>query len=161
MRILQIILVFISLNVFGQSKDAFKFDSIYFETSPKCFGWCPFYKMQIDSDRNIKLHSIIVYKKGTEFDKDSTKQGRFVGVLSKKKYAQLLSILKSCNLETLSYYGENCCDAPYKTLVVNYNNKVKEIQIMHPKNELATLVIFLYEIIDKNKFRRTEDLWTF
>jgi hypothetical protein len=156
-NIILILLFFISTKTFGQTD--FKFQKLYFYVSPNCHGICEEYHLLVDSNGIVKLHAVKVIKKNTEFESNPKKEGYFTGQLTTKQFDTLVSIIKRCDMEHITDFGVNCCDGQWKKIKVNYNNKVKTIETLYPKDNLKLLVEYIYYIIKKQKLKRTNETW--
>ncbi|WP_317048059.1 DUF6438 domain-containing protein [Flavobacterium sp. HTF] len=130
------------------------FEKIIFHTSP-CFGNCPLLNLQVNKDK-----SMLFYKKKSGFSPkmDSQKQDAqeneyYKGTVSDKLYNELLTEI--AKTDTVSYKGQNCCDAPLKTIIAYYNGKRKYTQTMFPPEESKKLISVLYEICESKNLTKT------
>ena len=153
---LTIIFILTLCSISGQTKVNSEFNRIRFRVDPDCFGSCPYYLLIIDSVGTVKLEADYVVKKGTEFEKDATKNGTFIGGLSKKQLKKIISLSLKCASSEKNNSGPGCCDAPWKYLTITLKDREKVIATMFPKKDLKSLVNYLYEIIDTNKFDKTK-----
>lgn len=132
------------------------FEKIIFHTS-ECFGTCPTYHLEIDSDKRVKLYAEKVYKDkiGRSYEIDSTKVGYFTGFAKDSIFLALNKETKSIGLENIEFDGVSCCDGSLKTIIVYYDGKKKILQSMFPPEEANNLIKILYEICDKSELERT------
>ncbi len=156
-NIIFVLLLLISIKTLGQSE--FKFQKIYFYVSPTCHGRCEEYHLTVDSNKFVKLHAVKVIKKNTEFESDPKKEGYFSGYLNSKEYNKLIDLIKQCDIENLSDFGVTCCDGQWKKIKINYNNKMQSFETMHPKGNFKILIDYIYYIIEKKNYKRTNETW--
>ena len=131
------------------------FEKIIFHTS-YCFGTCSTYHLEITSNRKTKLHAEQVYKKrSSETDKD--KIGYFKGQINEKKYAKLINSLQTCNLNTLEFDGQLCCDGSVITIIVYFNRQRKYLKSMFPPVLANNLIEALYDICSEHELQRTDE----
>jgi hypothetical protein len=127
-----------------------QFEKIIFHTT-FCYGSCPIYHLEIDSNKNCKLHRELVYKEGRArpYLKDSAKIGYFYGNISDQIYEDLTKEIKTCNLKSLEFDDVQCCDGPIFTLIIFYNGKTKYLKSMTPPRTSINLINKLMETCDK------------
>jgi len=124
---------------------AFRFEKLIFHTTP-CYGSCPILHIQIDSLGQM-LYNGITYPNYLSPNYSITSvDGNFKGSISKEDYNKLILLLKTCNLKTLKFNSQNCCDGSLITLIVYYNGQRKYIQSMFLPPVLNDLISFLWGI---------------
>jgi hypothetical protein len=160
-----LILFLIGMFALGcaSKKHTVAFEKLVFHTS-RCFGECPIYHLQVNSDKTLFLVKEHSYRnaKQSSIAKDSVKGENFKGVVSDANFKILLKELAAT--DTITFKGRNCCDGSIKTIITHYNGKRKYIKTMFPPKEADKLIAVLYAICtDKNivptteKFRIEED----
>jgi hypothetical protein len=136
---------------------SFKLEKIIFHTSG-CYGTCPTYHLQIDSNRKVKLFAETVYIEGSNFREheiDKDKIGYFSGSISNTTYNKLIKQLQICNIDTLTFGGPDCCDLPIKTIIVYYNGKRRYLSAMFPPESAYDLISLLDNICENTKLIRS------
>lgn len=122
-----------------------------------CFGFCPIYKISINSDRTA-----IFEAKRFNFSRDTSSsdenEGTFKGTIDQVQYDKLLSILDSLNPKNLNdFYGnKNVSDLPTSYLTIKYKDaSIKKIQDYGKRGtpELQNLYQFFDDL-------RTNQAWT-
>lgn len=106
------------------------FTKIEYEAGP-CFGFCPMYKMTIDSNRNAVLEAErFNFSQGnSREDFSKPREGTFTTKIKAEDYAKLNAMLIALNAKSLkNYYGDkNITDLPTSYLRLNFadgSNKV-------------------------------------
>lgn len=152
-----LLLATVALRDCSPSDRKIKPEKIIFHTSP-CFGACPTYHLEVQSDKGLRLHVERVYQKdkGFSMEPDSTKTGYFTGIVSDTTFQKLLTELETVGLDTLELNGPDCCDGSLKTIIVYYNGKRKFLRSMFPPDNIKGLIAVLYEIAEKSQVRRTD-----
>ena len=92
-------------------------EKIEYSTSG-CFGTCPVFKINIDSDKSAKLNA-------ENFNKINNKNanGKFKTKIDDKKYYEIIDLLNYLNFEKLkNNYSVNWTDDQTSTLKVTYDN---------------------------------------
>jgi len=153
--ILTLGLTFWSCN---QNDRTINLEKIIFHTSV-CYGSCPTYHLQVDSNKRIKLFAEQVFKNDPHitFELDSSKMGYFIGIVSDTTYNKLTNNLQNVGLKTLEFDGANCCDASIKTIIIYYDKRRKYLQSMFPPEKANKLISTLYEICETSKLERTNE----
>lgn len=131
------------------------FERIIYHTT-SCFGSCPTIDLEINNDKSVYLKGQY-YKGNSMFEVDSSKSGLFVGKLNDTLYAELIDILQSCNLKTLSFTERHGADTPVTTLIIYYNGQRKYMKSMFPPTIADKLIEFLYLVNTKVDLTRTEE----
>jgi hypothetical protein len=141
------------------SKEPALFDSIEFSTGP-CFGACAEYHLRVYGNRKFKLYAGRVYSALNDsavFRLDSTKMGYFAGSVNDTLFKRLNTEIRRMNLDSLTYKGSNCCDAPIKSFTVYYKGRNKEITAMFPPPVTYKFINALGEICASNPMTRMTD----
>lgn len=139
-------------------KDAVNFEKITFHSS-RCFGSCPVINLQLNKDKSLYLSKqefTLRHKvSGNENAGQESELDYFKGTVSDKLYSELLEEL--AKTDTVSFKGQNCCDAPLKTFTAYYNGKRKHIETMFPPEEAKKLIEVLYEISKSGGLEKTTE----
>ena len=149
------LLAFVLFTSCSTSKIPVKYSQIEYSAGA-CFGFCPIFKMTIDSDRTA-----IFEAERFNFSQDTSsekKEGTFKGKINETEYHQLIRMLDSLQPKNLKdYYGnKNISDLPTSYLTVTYQDgSVKTIQDYgkHGTEELEKL----YQLFEDLKTNQT---WT-
>ena len=144
-----------SLRDCGHPDTKLKLEQIVFHTSP-CFGACPTYHLEVNSDKTLRLHAERVYRKdkGFSLDPDSARTGYFAGTVADSTYNKLVHELETIGLDTVKIGGPQCCDGSLKTIIVYYNGQRKFFKTMFPPDEARSLIAILYQIAETSRLQR-------
>lgn len=155
MKPLNSILLLLLLASCSAEKTPIDFEKIVFHTSP-CFGNCPIINLQVNKDKSILLYKNkdIIKAKVGEGSTLNNETEYFKGTVSDELYKELLTEI--AKTDTISYKGQNCCDAPLKTMISYYNGKRKYSETMFPPKEAEKLISILYEIAKSKNLAKTE-----
>lgn len=121
-----------------------------------CFGFCPVYKLTVNSDRTA-----IFEAKRFNFSQDTTSdegEGTFSGKIDEVKYNELISLLNSLDPKNLkdNYGTRNISDLPTSYLSLNFQDgTIKNIEDYgkHGTPKLEKLYHFFDEL-------KTSQNWT-
>lgn len=151
--VLILTLLFFSCAV---KKEKINFEKIVFHTS-HCFGDCPVINLQVNNDRSLLLSKLRKSSRSKMSSSDNLTEeyDYFKGQINEKLYDQLLEEL--VKTDTVSFKGQNCCDAPLKTIIAYYNGKRKYIKTMFPPKEGQNLISILYEVSKTENLVQTSD----
>ncbi len=131
-----------------------RFEKIIFNTT-SCHGSCSTYHLQINNKKEIELYAERVHKKNDDFFLDSSKMGYYIGTLDEKLYNNLISELKTCNLNSLSFNDIECCDGSVITIIVYYNGQRKYFKSMFPPIIASDLISYLHNICSGAELHKT------
>lgn len=131
------------------------FEKIIYHTT-SCFGSCPTIDLEIKNDKSIYFKGQF-YKDNSMFITDSIKSGLFAGKLNDTLYEELIDILQTCNLKTLSFPERHGADAPVTTLIIYYNGQRKYLKSMFPPTIADKLIEFLYRVNTKAELTKTNE----
>lgn len=131
------------------------FEKIIYHTT-SCFGSCPTIDLEIRNDKSVYLKGQF-YNDNSMFETDSIRSGLFAGKLNDTLYDELIDILQTCNLQTLSFPERHGADAPVTTLIIYYNGQRKYLKSMFPPTVADKLIEFLYLISEKANLTRTNE----
>lgn len=132
-----------------------KLDKIIFHTT-FCYGWCPTYHLQIDSNKQVKLFAEEVFK-NCNLEKDTSEMGYYTGYISDSTYNKLVENIQTCNLQTIEFADRLGMDGSIQTIIIYYNGKRKYMQSMFPPTIADNLIDFLYNICKNNSFNKTTE----
>ncbi|MCD9854976.1 DUF6438 domain-containing protein [Epilithonimonas sp. JDS] len=126
-----------------------KYSAIEYEVGP-CFGFCPTYKITIDSNRNAILEAehFNFSEGGSKDDLNKPREGTFKATLSPEDYKKLVEATDAANIETLdeSYIDKRIMDASKVNLRVTFSDGTKKDIAMsagekpQKLTDLATLI---------------------
>lgn len=126
-----------------------KYSAIEYQVGP-CFGFCPTYKITIDSNRNAILEAehFNFSEGGSKDDLNKPREGTFKATLSTEDYKRLVDATDAANIKTLneSYIDKRIMDASKVNLRVTFADGTKRDIAMSagekPKTltDLATLI---------------------
>ena len=139
----------------SSTKTVVNYDRIEYEAGA-CFGFCPIYKMTINSDRTA-----IFEAERFNFSQDRSseeKEGTFKGTINEDEYKQLISMLNSLEPKELKdYYGnKNVSDLPTSYLTLKFQdgtNKKIEDYGKHGTPDLEKVYQFFEDL-------KTNQTWT-
>jgi len=131
------------------------FEKIIYHTT-SCFGSCPTIDLEIDNKRNIYIDGQF-YKDDSMFENDTIKSGQFIGKLNDALYNELVTIIQTSNIKTLTFPERDGADAPVTTLIIYYNGKRKYLKSMFPPTIASKLIQYLYQINEKANLIRTTE----
>ncbi|QOW10198.1 hypothetical protein Q73A0000_07395 [Kaistella flava (ex Peng et al. 2021)] len=109
------------------TKTTSKYSKIEYSAGP-CFGFCPIFKMTINSDRTATFEAErFNFSRDTESQKS---EGSFQGKIDQEHYNQLISLLDSLPKDLKDDYGnKNVTDLPTSNLTLNYQDgHLKKVQ---------------------------------
>lgn len=152
-----LILLLFPLLVSAQQKtEAFK--KIIFHTS-MCFGRCPVYHLQIESNKQVKLYAEHVYKLDANMKsvEDSSKIGYFTGTVDNQLFNSLIRELKKINLDSVKLNGPTCCDGSVTSMIIYYRAKRRSGQSMVPIEEMRPVIGILSQICQSQDLKRTKE----
>lgn len=133
------------------------FEKVIFHTSG-CFGTCPTYHLEINNNKQARLHAEQVYKQHAYrlhgFESDTAKVGNFEGLLSDSLFNKLAGELNTIGLDSLSFDGATCCDGSVITIIVYYDGKRKFLKSMFPPEKANNLIHYLYEACTSKQLKR-------
>lgn len=139
-----------------------KFEKIIYHTT-HCYGTCPIINLQIDNSKNIYLdcefYTDVYNNKGrTTYVIDSTRSGKFIGILNDTIYQELILLLKTCNLKKLKFKGPLAIDAPVTRMIIYYNGRRKYLKSKGFTPTISDrLINYMYHINSKAVLTRTTE----
>lgn len=139
------------------------FDKITYKTT-SCYGTCPTYYLEINSDKTFKLFAETVFKDNTsifDFELDSTKMGYFKGKLDDKSFQNLNQKLQKLSNPKYKYYRDGMItDTPTITLVIQRGGDKTCYQTFNPTNDFQTNIINFFNKICSGKVEKVEKFKT-
>src|SRR5690606_15172093 len=149
-------------------------DKIIFNTDDSgCWGLCPIYHLEINNDLSARLYvekflyyDSICYQTNFEqcdLKQDSSKIGYFEGKIDSDKYSRMKNFIEKNRFDTIQndLRKTDCNDALYRKYILYFDrNQRKEILYSCTENkQLDSLSAMLYEIIEKNELKRTDEIF--
>jgi len=139
-----------------------KYSKIEYEVGP-CFGFCPVFKMTIDSDRNAILEAehFNFSKGGSKDDLSKPREGTFKSVISKEDYQKLITLTDDANVKTLkdSYIDKRIMDASKSNLRIFFSDGTKkDIQLSagEKPEKLVALYTFINDLKKNQKWEKVK-----
>lgn len=130
-----------------------KYSAIEYQVGP-CFGFCPTYKITIDSNRNAILEAehFNFSEGGSKDDLNKPREGTFKATLSTEDYKRLVDATDAANIKTLneSYIDKRIMDASKVNLRVTFADGTKRDIAMSAGEKPKTLTD-LTTLIDEIK----------
>lgn len=139
-----------------------KYSKIEYEVGP-CFGFCPIFKITIDSDRNAVLeaeHYNFSQGEGKS-DLDKPREGTFKSVISKEDYQKLITLTDAADVKTLkdSYIDKRIMDASKSNLRIFFSDGTKkDIQLSagEKPEKLVVLYTFINDLKQNQKWEKVK-----
>lgn len=139
-----------------------KYSAIEYQVGP-CFGFCPTYKLTIDSNRNAILEAehFNFTEGGSKDDLNKPREGTFKATLSTEDYNKLVAATDAANIKTLneSYIDKRIMDASKVSLRVTFADGTKRDIAMSagekPKT-LTDLTTLITKIKEKQKWEKVK-----
>lgn len=152
MKYLFSLMVFLGLMSCATSQTS-NYSKIEYEVGP-CFGFCPTYKITIDSNRNAILEAerFNFTKGGSKDDFSKPKEGTFKATISQEEYQKLITLADAADVKTLkdSYIDKQIMDASKVDLRVFFTDGTKK-EIQLSAGEKPEKLIAFYSYIDELK----------
>jgi hypothetical protein len=108
--------------------------------------------MNVYNDRTLELSITKFLSKGA---RDTART--YKGKISKKEFDTLMTYLQEIDWKTIEFSKENCCDAPIKSLILNYNGETRKYRAMFPPESTNKLFQYLYDLAVNNKLPVTNE----
>jgi hypothetical protein len=139
----------------------YPFHKIIFHSS-ECFGTCPVYHLEVDSDKTFKLIADVVYKKDKPYSSelDSSMIGHFKGTVNDTIFNKLIKQIKTSGIDTLNFGNSICCDGSLITIIIYHDGKRRYIQSMFLPDRAWKFASLFVEICQTNKMERTNEKFT-
>lgn len=102
------LLIVILFSFIGCTQENPKFDKIIYKTT-SCFGTCPTYYLQINSDKTFQLFAEEVFKDDFSiygYELDSSKMGYFKGKLDDATFQNLNKKIQKISEPNYKYYND-------------------------------------------------------
>lgn len=130
-----------------------KYSKIEYEVGP-CFGFCPTYKITIDSQRNAILEAehFNFTNGGSKDDMSKPREGTFQSTIGREDYQKLITLTDEVGVKTLkdSYIDKRIMDASKTTLRITFPDGSKK-EIKMSAGEKPTPLTKLTNYIDEVK----------
>jgi len=158
MRLITIFIISVLCFISCRKPEKIRLEKIIFHTS-RCFGSCPAYHSQIESNKTFHLFAEYVSNTpdiATNLNNpDTSKMGYFTGTVSDIRYAELENELQIIGLDNLQFDDVDCCDGSIKTIIIYYNGKRKALRSMRPPREADKLISLLRYITESTLTHKT------
>ncbi|MNK72268.1 hypothetical protein D3C87_917390 [compost metagenome] len=161
MKYLLSLMVFLGLMSCTTSQVS-KYSAIEYEVGP-CFGFCPTYKITIDSNRNAILEAerFNFTEGGSKDDFDKPREGTFKAVISKEDYQKLIEATDAAQIKTLkdSYIDKQIMDASKVNLRVSFADGTKKdiaISAGEKPQKLIDLTTLINELKKNQKWEKVK-----
>ena len=152
MKYLLSLMVFLGL-ISCTTSQVSKYSAIEYEVGP-CFGFCPTYKITIDSNRNAILEAerFNFSEGGSRDDLNKPREGTFKATINTEDYQKLIIATDAANIKTLneSYIDKRIMDASKVNLRVTFSDGTKRDIAMSAGEKPKTLTD-LTKVIDEIK----------
>lgn len=130
-----------------------KYSKIEYEVGP-CFGFCPTYKITVNSDRNAILEAerFNFSEGGSKDDFSKPREGTFKATISREDYQKLVMLTDAADIKTLkdSYIDDRIMDASKINLRIDFaDGTQKNIELS--AGEKPQKLIDLQKYIDEMK----------
>ena len=139
-----------------------KYSKIEYEVGP-CFGFCPIFKITIDSDRNAVLEAEhFNFSQGEgRGDLDKPREGTFKSIISKEDYQKLVALTDDANVKTLkdSYIDKRIMDASKSNLRIYFSDGTKKdiaLSTGEKPEKLVALYTFINELKKNQKWEKVK-----
>lgn len=137
-----------------------KYSKIEYEVGP-CFGFCPIYKLTVNSDRNAVLEAEhFNFSEGEgKGDLDKSREGTFTSTISKEDYEKLIILTDAADIKALkdSYIDKRIMDASKSELSIYFSDSTKKtIQISagEKPQKLVDLLAFIDSLKKKQQWKK-------
>ncbi|MEO6521215.1 MAG: DUF6438 domain-containing protein [Mucilaginibacter sp.] len=149
------ILFFIFCYLIGCKQKSAKapFAKIIYHTS-ECYGWCPVYHLEVDSNKILKLYSEMAHRNAIDNSGDSTKIGYFTGKIADTTFTKLQNAVTTLGIDTVKFRNITCCDGALKTIIIYHDGKRKFLRSMFPPKAANNLISLLQGICEQNNLQR-------
>lgn len=161
MKYLLSLMVFLGLMSCTTSQVS-KYSAIEYEVGP-CFGFCPTYKITIDSNRNAVLEAerFNFTEGGSKDDFSKPREGTFKAVISKEDYQKLIEATDAAQIKTLkdSYIDKQIMDASKVNLRVSFADGTKKdiaISAGEKPQKLIDLTTVISELKKNQKWEKVK-----
>ncbi|GGG57741.1 DUF6438 domain-containing protein [Epilithonimonas arachidiradicis] len=159
MKYILSLLVFIGLMSCTTSQTT-QYSKIEYEVGP-CFGFCPIYKITINSDRTAVLEAEhFNFSQGEgKGDFDKPREGTFKSTVSKEDYDQLIALTDAANVKSLNdkYEDKRIMDASKTNLRVYFSDGSKKGIAMsagEKPEKLTKLITYISELKQKQQWEK-------
>ncbi len=139
-----------------------KYSKIEYEVGP-CFGFCPIFKITIDSDRNAILEAehFNFSEGGERGDLDKPREGTFKSTISKENYQKLITLTDAADVKNLkdNYIDKRIMDASKSNMRIFFSdgsNKEIAISAGEKPEKLTALTHFIIELKQNQKWEKVK-----
>lgn len=139
-----------------------KYSKIEYEVGP-CFGFCPTYKITVNSDRNAILEAerFNFSEGGSKDDFSKPREGTFKATISKEDYQKLVMLTDAADIKTLkdSYIDDRIMDASKINLRIDFADGTKkniELSAGEKPQKLIDLQKYIDELKRKQQWQKVK-----
>lgn len=139
-----------------------KYSKIEYEVGP-CFGFCPTYKITVNSDRNAILEAerFNFSEGGSKDDFSKPREGTFKATISKEDYQKLVMLTDAADVKTLkdSYIDDRIMDASKINLRIDFadgTQKNIELSAGEKPQKLIDLQKYIDELKRKQQWQKVK-----
>lgn len=139
-----------------------KYSKIEYEVGP-CFGFCPTYKITVNSDRNAILEAerFNFSEGGSKDDFSKPREGTFKATISKEDYQKLVMLTDAADVKTLkdSYIDDRIMDASKINLRIDFADGSKkniELSAGEKPQKLINLQKYIDELKRKQQWQKVK-----
>ena len=139
-----------------------KYSKIEYEVGP-CFGFCPTYKITVNSDRNAILEAerFNFSEGGSKDDFSKPREGTFKATISKEDYQKLVMLTDAADVKTLkdSYIDDRIMDASKINLRIDFADGSKkniELSAGEKPQKLIDLQKYIDELKRKQQWQKVK-----
>lgn len=139
-----------------------KYSKIEYEAGP-CFGFCPTFKITIDSERNAILEAehFNFSEGGSKDDMNKPREGTFKSVISAEDYQKLVTLTDAVDVKTLkdTYEDKRIMDASKKDLRVVFADGSKKsirLSVGEKPEKLTALTNYIVELKKNQKWEKVK-----
>jgi len=124
--------------------------------SSRCYGTCPSYRIQINSDKTARMIIDDYFSKPADREtEDTAKQGCYTGIINDSLFNSIINDMNKVGIDSLVSDDRLCCDAPVKTIIIYSGNKRQFFHTMFPKDKFVSLIKSLYDVYNLTKWEKT------
>ncbi|WP_312764882.1 DUF6438 domain-containing protein [Epilithonimonas sp.] len=142
------------------SSQTSKYSKIEYEVGP-CFGFCPIYKITINSDRTAILEAEhFNFSEGEgKGDFDKPREGTFKSTINKEDFDKLIALTDDADIKSLSdnYIDKRIMDASKSNLRIYFSDGTKKDIAMsagEKPEKLTTLYTYISELKQNQKWEK-------
>ena len=139
------------------SQNPTKYSKIQYEAGA-CFGFCPIFKITINSDRTavIEADHFTFSKTRSKDEFSQQKEGTFKATIAENDYNKLLNLLEETDLKSLKseYKNQKVSDLPTSYLRINFTDGTTKNIEDYGKNGTPKLRL-IYDLMENLRLNQT------